>query len=54
MTTEDRTAIFYYVKSLGPTGEWTPAAQPPGAPIRTLHIPFIPQGPDATVVQAGS
>ncbi len=53
MSTEDRAAIYHYVKALGPAGDWAPAAQPPGEPIRTLHIPFVPQNQDTAVVKAG-
>jgi len=53
MNTEDRTALFNYLQSLGPAGEWAPAAQPPGMPIRTPHISFVPLAPDVAVVEAG-
>jgi len=51
MTEDDRVAIFRYVRTLGPAGEWPPAAQPPGVPIRTQHISFVPLEPDQTVAQ---
>ncbi len=43
MTHDDKIAVYTYLKSLGPAGVESPANQPPGIPIQTLHIPFVPQ-----------
>jgi len=53
MNTEDRIAVYQYLRALGPAGEWSPVAQPPGEAIRTQHISFVPRGPDVSVAQTG-
>ena len=45
MTTEDQTAVFEFIKSLGREGLPTPAALPPGAPIKTPYLTMVPQVP---------
>lgn len=47
MTDRDLLAIRTYLRSLGPAGVAAPAALPPGAPITTPHISFVPQSPIA-------
>lgn len=47
MTTEDRTAVYQYLRSLGPAGTPAPLALAPGQPIPTMHISFVPQPGDS-------
>ncbi len=52
MTKEDKIAVYDYLRSLGPDGVEAPAYQPPGTPIKTMHIPFVPQPADNAAVNA--
>lgn len=40
MTDEDLTAIYEYVRSLGPAGAMAPAYAPPGQAVRTPLVRF--------------
>jgi mono/diheme cytochrome c family protein len=43
MTDEDLTAIYYYLRALGPAGANAPAYVPPGAAAHTPIIDFVPR-----------
>lgn len=43
MTDEDLTAIYEFIRSLGPVGEPVPAYVPPGMPTQTPYYVFVPQ-----------
>lgn len=45
MTDQDLSAIYAYLRALGPAGVAAPQAVPPGAPIPTAHFVFVPQPP---------
>lgn len=47
MTEQDKLAIYDYILSLGAAGREAPQALPPGTPIATPHIVFVPQAPAA-------
>jgi hypothetical protein len=55
MSDRDLADIYWYIRSLGQSGEAAPAAVPPGGKVNTPFIVFQPQnlGPP-TVSQAGS
>lgn len=47
MTDQDVDAIYRYLRHLGPAGKAAPPSVPPGQPIATAHIVFVPQAPAA-------
>ncbi len=48
MSDQDLSAIYVYVRSLGPKGEPAPAPLSPGIEPDRPHIPFMPQMPKKT------
>lgn len=45
MTDEDLTSIYRYIRHLGATGPAAPAYVPPGQPVTTAVIHFVPVNP---------
>lgn len=43
MTDEDLTAVYSFIRSLGPVGEPAPTNLPPGVKATTPYIVFVPQ-----------
>lgn len=48
MSDQDLSAIYVYIRSMGPKGEPAPAPLSPGIEPDRPHIPFIPQMPKKT------
>lgn len=47
MSRDDLSAVYRYLRALGPAGEAAPAALAPGQAIPTPHFVFVPQPPTA-------
>ncbi|MDY0012979.1 MAG: cytochrome C [Rhodocyclaceae bacterium] len=45
MSDGDVDALYRYLRGLGPAGVAAPAPVPPGQPVATAHIVFVPQAP---------